>query len=231
MSHQNSSIRKRGFRDVYFNLRSGKFYEPLPGDNFKELPASTTDDLSIGDGRISIVDSDGNAVGNFTVNQTGDTTISLPQVVIPEALSPKGFINVANTAPANPSTGDIYMQHTDAGTAVTADASFAPGITGQVEEGEFVVFTVNGTWANGGQASSTQEQSDWNETDITSAAYINNKPTIPDAHTKSESDARYVNVNIQNLTSLEDIDDEDDDYYALEQTVRFNITRHCTHQS
>ena len=224
MSHQNNSVRKRGYRDVYFNIKSGKFYEPIAGDNFKELSVSTSEDLTIGDGKISIVDSDGNAVGDFTVNQAGDKTITLPQVVIPEALSPKGFINVAEQAPVNPSTGDIYMQHTDAGTAVTADASFAPGITGQVEEGEFVVFTVNGTWANGGQSTSTQEQSDWNESDITSAAYIANKPTIPDAYTKAESDAKYINVNIQNLTHIEDFG-EDDDYFALKSTMATNFAR------
>ena len=225
MSHQNNSIRKRGFRDVFFNIKSGKFYEPLAGDNFKELPSSSTnDDLVIGDGKISIVDSDGNAVGDFTVNQEGDKTITLPQVVIPEALSPKGFINVADPAPSNPSIGDIYMQHTDAGTAVTADASFAPGITGQVEEGEFVVYTVNNTWANGGQATSTQEQSDWDETDITSAAYIKNKPDVSDFHTKTEADARFINVNIQNLTHIEDYG-EDEDYFALTETIETNIAR------
>ena len=66
---------------------------------------------TIGDGTITIKDSDGASVGSFTVNQEGNTDISLPQVVIPDSLHPKGFINVDDPAPADPEHGDIYIQH------------------------------------------------------------------------------------------------------------------------
>ena len=83
---------------------------------------------TIGDGTITIKDSDGASVGSFTVNQEGNTDISLPEVIIPESLHPKGFINVDDPAPANPEHGDIYIQHKIDLSDGVADASFDPGI-------------------------------------------------------------------------------------------------------
>ena len=75
----------------------------------------------------------GASVGSFTVNQEGNTDISLPEVIIPESLHPKGFINVDDPAPANPEHGDIYIQHKIDLSDGVADASFDPGIpTGTV---------------------------------------------------------------------------------------------------
>ena len=47
----------------------------------------TSDELTaaIGDGKISIQKADGTPVGDFTVNQAGDTVISLPADVVPSA--------------------------------------------------------------------------------------------------------------------------------------------------
>ena len=143
-----------------------------------EANANAISNIKIGDGEITITESDGKPVGKFTVNQAGDATITLPQVVIPESLHPKGFINVANPAPADPEHGDIYIQSSSGGGAVSADASFAPGITGTVEEGVFVIFGVDDLWHAGGQANPTSVQTDWNETDVTSNAFLKNKPVI-----------------------------------------------------
>ncbi len=137
--------------------------------------------LVIGDGEIKLTEWDGTEVGKFTVNQESGATIALPQVVIPEALHPNGFINVADPAPADPVVGDIYIQH-DAGTpeAKIADSSFA-GLSGElVDEGAFVVFGKDDKWHAGGQAAPTETQSDWAELDVTQAAYIKNKPDIQD---------------------------------------------------
>ena len=196
--------RKLGYHDIVYNLKSGKFFVPLPGDNYYELDVQTgggswndlTDkpatfppsdhvhdynDLlnkpTIGDGTITIKDSDGASVGSFTVNQEGNTDISLPEVIIPESLHPKGFINVDDPAPANPEHGDIYIQHKIDLSDGVADASFDPGIpTGTVvEEGTFVIFGVDDLWHAGGNANSTQVQADWTETDSTEPSFIKNK--------------------------------------------------------
>ena len=107
---------------------------------------------TIGDGTISITESDGTAVGSFTVNQVGNLTIALPEVTIPDALSPKGFIDVTLSAPASPEHGDLYIQHRDDLADGVADASFETGITtGQVvEEGAFVMYGVDDLWHTGG---------------------------------------------------------------------------------
>ena len=135
---------------------------------------------NVGDGEITIKDSDGNPVGTFNVNQASDQDILLPEVVIPESLHPKGFINVEDPAPANPEHGDIYIQHKVDLSDGISDASFAPGIpTGTaVEEGTFVMYGVDDLWHAGGNANSTQVQSDWTETNNTEPSFIQNKPDI-----------------------------------------------------
>ena len=53
----------------------------------------------IGDGKITIVDADGNPVGEFTVNQEGDTEIILPE----------DQIHIGDTYPGTPSLGDLWV--------------------------------------------------------------------------------------------------------------------------
>ena len=161
--------------DLFLVNRGGTDYNV----SFDKVFADIEGAIPVGDGKITITESDGTKVGEFTVNQAGDATITLPQVVIPESLHPKGFINVEDPAPANPVHGDIYIQH-DAmdPVAKTPDASFV-GLSGQtVEEGVFVIFGVDDLWHAGGQANPTVVQTDWNETDVTSDAFLKNKPDL-----------------------------------------------------
>jgi hypothetical protein len=143
------------------------------------------DKPTIGDGTITIKDSDDSTVGSFTVNQVGDAEITLPEVVIPESLHPKGFINVDDRAPDNPEHGDIYIQHKDDGSDGAANSTFAPGIAfgAAVPEGTFVMFGVDDLWHAGGNANSTQVQSDWEETNNTEPSFIKNKPCVYECNT------------------------------------------------
>lgn len=56
-----------------------------PGDNISELnnDSGFITDADVGDGTITITDSDGTEIGSFTVNQAGDTDIALPAIVEP----------------------------------------------------------------------------------------------------------------------------------------------------
>ena len=141
---------------------------------------------------------DVNATGstNQVLTQLADGSFGLTTIAVPETLHPKGFINVADAAPADPVHGDLYIQSpSDA----VADNSFT-GIAGEtISEGSYVVFGADDEWHTGGNANSTQVQSDWSETDQTSPAFILNKP---DVYTKTESDAKYLPLNISTLTAL-----------------------------
>ena len=131
-----------------------------------------------GDGKITINSHDGSKVGEFTVNQTGPTVVTLPEIIIPESLHPSGFIDVSQPAPANPEHGDIYIQHRNDLADAVADSSFA-GIAGRtVNEGQFVMFGVDDLWHAGGDATPVEIQSDWAETDTNAASFIKNKPDI-----------------------------------------------------
>ena len=66
-------------------------------DNNVNLP-------DVGDGTITIVDADGGAVGEFTVNQDGDTEITLPEIPVPE-----DQIHIGDTYPGTPSLGDLWV--------------------------------------------------------------------------------------------------------------------------
>ena len=159
--------------DLFLINRGGTDYNV----SFEKIFADIDANITIGDGTITLKQADGTPVGSFTTNQDGDAEITLPQVVIPESLHPKGFINVEDPAPADPEHGDIYVQH-DAGNPIakTPDASFN-GLGGQtIEEGVFVIFGVDDLWHAGGQANQVQTQADWEEDDQTEAAYIKNKP-------------------------------------------------------
>ena len=176
--------------DLFLVSRGGTDYSV----SFDKVMADIDGLITIGDGEITLTESDGTPVGKFTVNQAGDATIALPQVVIPESLHPKGFINVGLPAPAGPEHGDIYIQSTGGAGEVTADASFAPGITGQVEDGVFVVFGVDDKWHAGGQANPTTVQTDWAETDVTSDAFLKNKPDLQ-AEVDAKAGNGAINVN------------------------------------
>jgi hypothetical protein len=160
--------------DLFLVNRGGTDYSV----SFDKVFADIESGIIVGDGKITLTEADGTPVGEFTVNQAGDVEIALPQVVIPESLHPKGFINVALPAPADPEHGDIYIQSSGGAGAVTADATFSPGIGGEVEEGVFVIYGVDDKWHAGGQANPTTVQSDWAELDQTSDAYIKNKPDL-----------------------------------------------------
>ena len=105
---------------------------------------------------------DVNAIGstNQVLTQLADGSFGLATIAIPEALHPKGFINVENAAPADPAHGDIYIQHKDDQSSAIADASFT-GISGKtIKEGTFVIFGVDDYWHAGGNAVSTSETPD-----------------------------------------------------------------------
>ena len=144
---------------------------------------------------------DVNATGSTdqVLTQLADGSFGLTTIAVPEVLEAKGFINVADAAPADPAHGDTYIQHQDDESSAVADASFT-GISGRtIKEGTFVIFGNDDEWHAGGNANSTQVQSDWSETDQTSPAFILSKP---DVYTKTESDAKYLPLNISTLTAL-----------------------------
>ena len=138
----------------------------------------------IGNGQITINDFDGNKVGEFTVNQDGPTVITLPETQVPNAVNPRGFIDVSGTAPSNPNQGDLYIQHRNDLADVVADASFV-GIAGEtITDGTYVLFGSDDEWLAGGNIQDVEGiQSDWNETDNTSLAFIRNKPCVYECNT------------------------------------------------
>lgn len=112
----------------------------------------------------------------------------VPPADLPTALHPLGFANVGEPCPkADPAPGDLYIHHDpnitrseySADDSVIADASWT-GIAGEtIYEGEYVVYSTDGLWHRGGGVHNvTQVQSDWNETDAASLAFIKNKPDV-----------------------------------------------------
>ena len=160
--------------DLFLINRGGTDYNV----SFEKIFADIDANITVGNATITLKEADGTRVGSFTTNQDGDAEITLPQVVVPESLHPKGFINVAVAAPGDPEHGDIYVQSNNGAGDVNAHGSFAPGISGTVEEGVFIIFGVDDSWHAGGQANQTQTQADWDVTDVTEAAYIKNKPDL-----------------------------------------------------
>ena len=76
-------------------------------------------------------------------------------------------------------------------------------------------------WENGDDAGNVQ--SDWNESDPTSGAYILNKPTIPDAQVQAnwnESDSSSM-AYIQNKPTIQNYAEETGTLIAGEATVTF----------
>ena len=80
------------------------------GDNVSDLvnDAGYITDADVGDGEITIVDADGGAVGSFTVNQAGDTEITLPEIPAQE-----DQIHIGDTYPGTPNTGDLWVDTTE----------------------------------------------------------------------------------------------------------------------
>ncbi len=102
---------------------------------------------TIGEGVLTIADANG-PVGTFSANATGNATITLPAIVIPDALHPMGFINVKLTAPAG-RVGDVYIQ-SSLNDFETADSSFA-GLGGdKVLNGTLILFGSDNNWHAGG---------------------------------------------------------------------------------
>jgi len=66
-----------------------------------------TNKPTIGNGTITIKDSDGGDVGNFTVNQEGSTEITLPA---PPDVS---VVTISDSAPLNPSAEDLWWNSSD----------------------------------------------------------------------------------------------------------------------
>ena len=115
-------------------------------------------------------------------------------LTVPPALQPKGYIDVASAAPASPVHGDLHQQKSDAGNPSEVAVATWVGIVGDtVLEGQYILFATDDTWHLSGQSTPTQVQSNWTETDASSAAYIQNKPDINDGTlTINDSDGNLV---------------------------------------
>ena len=102
---------------------------------------------TVGEGVLTIADVNG-AIGTFSANATADATITLPTIVIPDALHPMGFINVKLAAPVG-RVGDTYIQ-SSLNDSEVADNSFN-GIGGdEIKDGTFVLFGDDSNWHAGG---------------------------------------------------------------------------------
>jgi hypothetical protein len=141
--------------------------------------------LALGD-LTDVNDADANP-GEVLV-QLQDGTYGFKDIAeLPAAVHPKGFIQVKETAPADPEAGDLYIQHDPTGVDLNgqvADASFV-GIAGEtIEEGTFVFFGADDQWHAGGTIGGVEGiQSDWAETDNDSLAFIKNKPCVFECNT------------------------------------------------
>lgn len=102
---------------------------------------------TVGEGVLTIADVNG-PIGTFSANDIADTTITLPTIVIPDALHPMGFINVKLVAPTA-RVGDTYIQ-SSLNDSEVADNSF-DGIRGDVvKSGSLVLFGSDNNWHVGG---------------------------------------------------------------------------------
>ena len=99
-----------------------------------------------------------------------------------QAIHFMGFVNVEDdSAPTggNVKPGDTYIQHQSDESDATAGASWT-GIAGEVvTEGQYVMYGSDSQWHKGKTIENLEQiQSDWNETDVSSPAYIKNKPDV-----------------------------------------------------
>lgn len=93
-----------------------------------------------------------------------------------------GFVNVEDdSAPTggNVKSGDTYIQHKVNETAATANSTWT-GIAGEVvAEGQYVMYGADSKWHKGKSVENVGSiQSDWDETDVSDPAFIQNKPEI-----------------------------------------------------
>ena len=164
-----------------------------------QIPQTTWDDI---DGKPStfppsahehalddLSDVNADSSTGYVLSTLDDGTFGfVPPADLPSTFHPLGFANVADPCPkADPGPGDLYIHHDpnitrseySADDFVIADASWT-GIAGEtIYEGEYVVYSTDGEWHRGGGVHSiTQVQSDWNEADAASLAFIKNKPDL-----------------------------------------------------
>ena len=134
----------------------------------------------------------GNPGDYLTKAADGSHAFTAPTV--PPALQPKGYIDVASAAPASPVYGDLYQQKSAASNDSEVATATWSGIVGETTlEGQYILFATDDLWHLSGNSTPTQVQSDWNNTDSGSAAFIANKPDINDGTlTINDSDNNEV---------------------------------------
>ena len=148
----------------------------------------------------------GSATSGQVLVYNGTNWANGAQVTLPPSIDVQGSIDVATALPGGytPSVGHVWIQTANPGPGpVTADASWT-GIGGSsVQDGAYVIFGDNGgsnQWFLGNNIAE-QEQSDWNETNTSSNAFIQNKPDIGDATVNiNESDGTLVGTFTTNQT-------------------------------
>lgn len=109
----------------------------------------------------------------------GDKWVAEDDPFVNQAVHFKGFIDTQTDAAPAADAGDTYIQSRADGADAIAIASWN-GIAGEtVNEGQYVMYGVDGLWHKGKTVEDvTQIQSDWNEGDVSSPGYIANKPDI-----------------------------------------------------
>ena len=129
-------------------------------------------------------------------------------VSLPPSIEFQGTVDCASAAPANPTVGDAYVQTAVPGPGpVTPDASWT-GLSGSINDGAYLIYGDGGgtaQWFLGNNIAS-QVQSDWDESNTSSLAYISNKPNIYDSTvTIKESDGTSVGTFSTNQNAGSDI--------------------------
>ena len=85
--------------DLIVVNRNGSDYRALIDDLIVNDP---------GDGKLTIKDSDGATVGEFTANQAGDTDVTLPKVFSGDY---NDLINQPDPFPEAPADGNVYVRN------------------------------------------------------------------------------------------------------------------------
>ena len=158
------------------------------------------------------IQKNGTTVKTFTANASSNVTAN---ITVPTATSDltndSGFITGIDSSDVTTALGYTPADESDLSTVATTgsynDLSDKPTIPSAVTESTVsgwgftkntgTVTSVNNTTPVNGNVTLSipqQVQANWNETDTTSKAYIQNKPTIPDTST-------LANTSLSNLTS------------------------------
>lgn len=160
--------------DEYIYLEDGKTFERIGSTNADFSAYYDKEEIdamipSVGNGRITITQG-GVQKGTFTLNQTANTTIALDaggggggeQVQSDWAVEDPSDPSYIQNKPVIPTVSNVSITLTQGG----------------VTKGSF---TLNqGSAATIALDSLSQVQANWNEVNVSSAAYIRNKPSIPD---------------------------------------------------